>query len=146
MTQVEKYCNLIWLKQSFCKSSVKQWERQLSQLSPPKLTWLVFATLEQHISFQWMYDSVTVKHIRTTTHKQPSVSKSKVLRDKDNFFLAGPQRASPINVKVCYWVSEWVREWVSEWWSYTIGQSSVGVSSLAVTLSKWLGGNVCHVP
>ncbi len=29
--------------------------------------------------------------------------------------------------------------WCSEWWSYNIGQSSVGVSSLDVGLLKWIG-------
>ena len=54
------------------------------------------------------------------------------LNTDDPFFLAGLQRARPMNAKVFHWVTEWP----NEWWSYTI----VGVSSLAVALSKWKGG------
>ncbi len=35
---------------------------------------------------------------------------------------------------------------LSEWWSYTIGCGGVGVSSLGVALSKWIGGNVSYIP
>ncbi len=29
-------------------------------------------------------------------------------------FLAGPQRTSPTNTKVCHWLSEWLTDWVLE--------------------------------
>ncbi len=45
----------------------------------------------------------------------------------DGVFLAGPQRASPTNAKVCYWVTEWVmklHDWLAERWSFLIGRYS----------------------
>ncbi len=37
-------------------------------------------------------------------------------------------------------------DWLTEWWSYTIGWLMVGVSWLAVALSKWVCRNVSYVP
>ncbi len=47
----------------------------------------------------------------------------------------------------CFSLFNWHSKchWVSEWWSHAIARPSVGVSSLAVALSKWIGRNVSYV-
>ena len=42
-------------------------------------------------------------------------------------FLAGPQRASPTNAKVCHWVTDWVmklQDWSADCRSFLIGRCS----------------------
>ena len=75
---------------------------------------------------------------------------------KSSQFLAGPQRASPNNAKVCHWVSEWVSEWVSDWvmklqdwsadcWSFLIGRCSFKMKRRRTVLCLRFLGSVSAV-